>query len=305
MNRNKLTCMVIKDMSPKMSEKTQQRFEDLTNRLYDAMQQGPSEVLKAYIKVLRRFYDYSPGNRLLIALQKPDATYVMGYKKWTQFGRHVKKGEKAIWIWAPIRKKVKILPDLSSGGSTPDDHKGGKAGVSNAKEDFHYVVVGYTFVAVFDLSQTEGEPFEIPDPLDQVEIVQPISFEGVLERVERAGIPVEIAGPAKPGSGGWTNGKKIVLYKRKEASMLSVLLHELVHYRLHFIREKYRSEVSLKQAELEAEFGSYLAGGLLGVESLQATSDYLISYRVKPEELYHALTRAGEAALWVADLVRR
>ena len=45
---------------------------------------------------------------MLIAMQKPDATLVAGYKAWQKnFERHVNKGEKAIRILAPAPYKIK------------------------------------------------------------------------------------------------------------------------------------------------------------------------------------------------------
>jgi hypothetical protein len=39
---------------------------------------------------------------MLIARQKPDATHVAGYRTWTSLGRFVRRGEKGIFILAPI-----------------------------------------------------------------------------------------------------------------------------------------------------------------------------------------------------------
>ena len=36
------------------------------------------------------------------ALQKPDATHVAGYRTWTSLGRFVRRGEKGIFIFAPM-----------------------------------------------------------------------------------------------------------------------------------------------------------------------------------------------------------
>src|ERR1051326_3181555 len=62
---------------------------------------------KRALQVQARFHKYSFYNSLLIALQRPDATYVGGMKTvWNKLGRYVRKGEKAIWILAPMTKKV-------------------------------------------------------------------------------------------------------------------------------------------------------------------------------------------------------
>ncbi len=45
---------------------------------------------------------YSFHNQLLIALQRPDATYVAGFRALLALNRCVRKGERAIRILAPI-----------------------------------------------------------------------------------------------------------------------------------------------------------------------------------------------------------
>ncbi|MGH8301088.1 MAG: ArdC family protein, partial [Steroidobacteraceae bacterium] len=43
---------------------------------------------------------YSINNQLIIALSKPEASYVCGFRAWLQLGYQVRRGEKAIWILA-------------------------------------------------------------------------------------------------------------------------------------------------------------------------------------------------------------
>jgi hypothetical protein len=45
------------------------------------------------------------GNIMLIARQKPDATNVAGLRTWNSLGRFVKRGEKGIFILAPMMGK--------------------------------------------------------------------------------------------------------------------------------------------------------------------------------------------------------
>jgi hypothetical protein len=76
--------------------------------LIEQLEQGHSEGLTAYLLAMGKFHNYSFGNILEIARQKPDATRVAGMYAWNQLGRRVKKGEKGIRILAPmigIRRK--------------------------------------------------------------------------------------------------------------------------------------------------------------------------------------------------------
>ena len=92
-----------------------------------------SDEWRRYLGYLSRFHCYSFNNVLLIAAQCPEATQVAGYRSWRKLNRHVRAGEKAIWILAPIRYRR-------------EDSVG----------DTERVVRGFKLVPVFDVSQTEA-----------------------------------------------------------------------------------------------------------------------------------------------------
>ena len=92
------------------SEQIKKITEKATEQLVAALQQGRSEALTSYLKAIGRFHRYSLHNVMLIALQKPNASYVAGFRTWNDLGRFVKKGEKGIMILAPI---VRRKPDNS------------------------------------------------------------------------------------------------------------------------------------------------------------------------------------------------
>ena len=50
--------------------------------------------LTQYLNAMARFHNYSFGNIMLIARQKPQATNVAGIRTWNSLGRFVKRGEK-------------------------------------------------------------------------------------------------------------------------------------------------------------------------------------------------------------------
>lgn len=70
--------------------------------LLEQLEAGHSDALTAYLDAMSRFHNYSFGNILEIARQRPDATRVAGMYAWNQLGRKVKKGERDIRILAPI-----------------------------------------------------------------------------------------------------------------------------------------------------------------------------------------------------------
>ena len=64
--------------------------------LIEQLEAGHSEGLTAYLTAMGRFHNYSFGNILEIARQKPDATRVAGLYAWNQLGRKVMKGQRGM-----------------------------------------------------------------------------------------------------------------------------------------------------------------------------------------------------------------
>jgi len=93
---------------------------------------------------------YSFGNQLLIALQRPDATYVAGFRAFLDLNRCVRKGERAIRILAPMTVHVRDPNAVEQHGTDE--------GETRRRTLFRAV-------SVFDVSQTEPLPGCEPVPL--------------------------------------------------------------------------------------------------------------------------------------------
>src|SRR6202451_4688616 len=78
------------------------KTKDAVDYLVQSLESGHSEVLTQYLGAMARFHTYSFGNVMLIARQKPDASNVAGIRTWNSLGRFVKRGEKGIFILAPM-----------------------------------------------------------------------------------------------------------------------------------------------------------------------------------------------------------
>jgi hypothetical protein len=81
---------------------TQVLIRQAVDYLIEQLEAGHSETLAAYLGTMARFHNYSFGNILQIARQRPDATRVAGFGAWKELGRFVKRGEKGIQILAPV-----------------------------------------------------------------------------------------------------------------------------------------------------------------------------------------------------------
>jgi antirestriction protein ArdC len=84
-----------------------------------------------------------------MALQSPSASYVAGFKKWLQLGRHVRKGEKGIAILAQIICKTKAAKNQRESSDESSVNSPQRRPVS-LKTAF-----------VFDLEQTDGEDLPV------------------------------------------------------------------------------------------------------------------------------------------------
>jgi len=207
-----------------------------------------SEEWERYLDCQSRFYHYSSNNVMLILAQRHDATQIAGFSAWKKFGRFVKKGEKAIWIVAPMRYTVS------------DDEK---------TDDKQQVIRGFKWVPVFDISSTDGE--ELPSVCNKLAGDDP---DGLFDRLtavaDSIGYHVE-----KVSLDGHTNGDCTYSEKRirveatnAPAQRVKTLAHELAHALLH----EGRKDRAL--AELEAESTAFIVCRALGID----TSDYSFGY---------------------------
>lgn len=134
-----------------------QKVKEITDKLEEGLKElFESEKYKSYLSTMSKFHSYSVNNTLLIALQKPDATLVAGFKAWqTNFNRHVNKGEKGIRILAPAPYKIKEERDKLDPvtGEVMLD----KDGMPQI-EEVEIKIPAFRAVSVFDVSQTDGEP---------------------------------------------------------------------------------------------------------------------------------------------------
>ena len=137
-----------------------------------------SENWQHYLDFQSRFHRYSFGNVLLIAAQCHEATRVAGFNAWRKMNRFVRKGEKAIWILAPMVYK--------------------NADAEDGESD--RVIRGFKFVGVFDVAQTDGE--ELPSICNRIDGDDPAGHYAQLVTVaESIGFSVE-----DHEFGGSTNG---------------------------------------------------------------------------------------------------
>ena len=141
------------------AQKPNEKIKEITDRLEQGIQDlFDSDRFKEYLRVMSKFHNYSFNNTLLIAMQKPDATFVAGYTSWKKdYGRQVVSQAKSIKVLAPSPYKIKKEVDkIDPKTQKPVTDKNGKP----VKEETEITVPAFKVVSVFDISQTEGK--ELP-----------------------------------------------------------------------------------------------------------------------------------------------
>lgn len=226
-----------------------------------------------YLQTMSKFHRYSFNNTLLIAMQRPDATLVTGYRNWQSMGRQVKKGEKGITILAPAPIKRKREQEILDQNHKPLLDADGKP----RTEEVEVVIPRFKPTTVFDISQTDGEPIETLAPEELTEAVA--DYDLFMEAITAISpVPIrfdEIAGEAK---GYYHSGdKEIVIQKgMSESQTIKTAIHETGHARLHDkdIMEKQGIEKDRLTKEVEAESVAYCVCSAFGVD----TSEYSFPY---------------------------
>lgn len=246
---------------------TRQTIRRALDELAAALEAGESESLRAYLAGMARFHRYSLGNVFLIHMQCPQASHIAGFRAWQRLGRHVRRGEKAIRILAPV-----VWRD-------PDD------------EARKAHLVAFRTACVFDISQTEGKPLAAfaavaGDPgVHLARLKDFIADSGItLEYSDRTG-----------GAEGMSMGGSIVLKAGlKPAEELSVLAHEAAHELLHRNEEARATGRTIRETEAEAV--AFVVCQAVGLETNTAAADYIRLYRGDKETLLASLERIQRTA---------
>jgi hypothetical protein len=231
----------------------------LDNLLKGIESMATTDGWKDYLNFQSHFHDYSFGNVMLIRSQRPNATYVAGFKTWVKLNRRVKKGEKAIWIKAPVISY----------------HDG--------------ELLGYKYVPVFDVSQTDGGQLpSICKLLDQESspeiykqlsaIVNDLGFV-ILEMQLEDGLNGDCSHELKQIR---INNDNFLAQKTK------TLCHELAHLLLH------ENAQDRALAELEAESVAYIVCKHLGIEAGEYSFGYVLSWAGSSEDAQKTIKASGE-----------
>ena len=250
--------------------KNAQQVREITDKLEQGIKElFESERFKEYLRTMSKFYNYSFNNTLLIAMQKPEATYVAGYTSWQRnFDRQVMKGEKGIKILAPAPYKAQEEREkIDPATQKPVIGADGKA----VTETVEVLRPAFKVVSVFDVSQTDGK--ELPDIIVD-------ELKGTVENYEaffdalRQESPVPISFEDIPGGAkGFfspVESRIAIQEGMSEIQTVKTAIHEIAHAKLHAVNPDEKTAPEDKRdrhtKEVEAESVAYTVCQLVGAD---------------------------------------
>jgi len=281
--------------------------EELVSLVEDAQ---ASEHFQSWLDVQSRFSQYSYRNTLLIHAQHPGATRVAGYRTWqSEFDRQVQEGEDAIWIWAPII--ARRCPECGNSSSYHENTDCTYDEIS--PQEWSKGPVSFRPVAVFDVSQTEGE--SLPEINTAASGTATDSFERLCTVSEALEVSLNVVNATA-----WTHGNtegvchtstpdgeltSIKIKKRTSvAAMAGTLIHEYAHALLHTGADDGNVVPDERsKREVEAEAVAYVVGRYFGLD-MSGSAFYLAAWQGEdPDEISKRLGRITNTASSIIDAV--
>ena len=285
--------------------KTEETLEKLEKGLEELFE---SEKYQIYLSTMAKFHSYSINNTLLIALQKPGATFIAGYQDWQKkFHRQVKSGEKGIVILAPCPqrfKKVREMIDEDTGLPVLDEQ--GKV----RQEEVEVVQPGFRPVYVFDYSQTTGP--ELPG-LGVEELTGEVErYEELIKAlIDAAPVPVTLETFEGEAKGYFSPAENRIVVQKgmSQAQTLKTLIHETAHSLLHgkevLVSDVGDEKKDRKTKEVEAESVAYVVSEHFGLDTSEYSFGYIAGWSSgrSMKELKGALTAIRKTSDFIITLV--
>jgi antirestriction protein ArdC len=261
-----------------------QHCDAALKELADSLRQGKSQSLLRYLAFMARFHQYSFGNCLLIALQRPEATLVAGFQRWKQLGRTVRRNERGIALLAPMIGRRQPMDSESE-----DDSSAETAAHTSRSGS---TIRGFRIVYVFDVSQTEGRELASfaqlsGDPGDHIPKLEQL--------IAARGIQLEYVTSVLQGANGASFGGRIqICLQLPPPQQFSTLVHELAHELLHHGPQ--REQLSKAVRETEAESVAYVVCRAIGLECSTRAADYIQLWSGSEQTLQESLDRIRAVA---------
>ena len=234
-----------------------------------------SDKYRDYLTKMSQLNNYSNRNLRLILAQNPEARQVASFKQWKEnFGRYVKKGEKALRIFKPM---TKIKKDENN---QPILDKNGKP----------ETVTFFGLVPVFDVSQTEGK--EMPKAAEVKEQLTDLDYANLYRALmaiaKENDVSVRFEEMENNKHGYYSVPENQIVLRSNEmnkAQIIKTFLHEMAHAELHHADNPQKENLTRSTAELQAESVAYVVSSYYGIDTSEYSFNYLSGWSADKDTL--------------------
>lgn len=250
---------------PLTPEERKERVEALQGRLQASIAElADADRWAEFLRAAQGFgTTWSFNNLMLITVQAAERgfipTMVKTFEAWKKLGRSIKTGEKALYIFEPV--KYRLSPEEAK--------KEGRAGFDSDGKP-RMVVRGVRPSPRFDVSQTEGEP--MPESLGVLTLSTEDDFAGLWEtitnQIRETGYTV-VGGPpglldsyTDPGT-----GEVWVCDTLDDGPAAVAAIKELAHILLSHLDDPEEYRQHRGQMDAEARSVAFIVAGALGMDT--------------------------------------
>lgn len=265
--------------SPTLSELIQAKD---TKGLSKIMKEGikdyfNSDQYKNYLEAISKLPSYSANNVMLLLSQNSEVSMVASFKKWqSDFERSVKKGQKALWIFAPYEFKLRDNNGQYKVNENGEIEKG----------------IGFKLVPVFDVSQTQGK--EIPQAVYELtDEGKSFDYETLYRALKSVSDDNKVAmhfQEIDSGARGFYNRETNEIDIKRgmtKAQTIKTIIHEMAHSELHNnkIVAEAGEKLTRSTKELQAESVAFVVSNHYGIDTSEYSFAYLANWSKDKEAL--------------------
>lgn len=276
--------MYDKAAARQQQEAMQKQMQETLKAVIDTYHENPA-LITELLAFRDKFYRYSVKNTMLIQSQNPYSTYIASFNDWKNKGYSVRKGEKGLKIYVPVKTTFfnvetdgkKVTKQISE--ATQEEKEKIRAG-----EYKTYEKKSYRLGTVFDISQTTCPPEDYPkiyqmgyssqSQAEIYDILKKFNQEVQGVSVGEADLSsISLRGTYAPGQ------KAITISDRlQDTQKLDTLIHEMGHAIMEEHRKQHPKEVHTAVSELEADAVSIMLQTHMGLELTDARKIHFVDH---------------------------
>lgn len=247
-------------------EERKERHDALSGKLADGIAElaGDDDRWAEFVRAAQGFAaTWSFNNIMLILLQAAERGFTPSMVKtsraWNKLGRKIKAGEKALYIFEPIKYRL----------SLEEAQKEGKKGFDRDGKP-RMTIRGVRPSPRFDVSQTEGE--SLPEDLASRALVTDDEIAGVWEMVaaEIRETGYEVVGGPPGDVDSYTDPEAHEVWvcdTLDDSAAITAALRELAHLRLNHLADADEYRQHRGRMDSEATAVAIIAAGALGLDT--------------------------------------